>query len=154
MSFLTNAQIIIPEISGLPVTIFDEQNEVFDRFEKAACFLKGFQPLYTAQGLRSFFEKNRIYEITDALGTRAILITLETQLVVLGPYITIPWQDTAAKILLANRGIQADQFSPYKIYRCQLPLVDQETAEKIAFLILRNTVAEPLTDPIIIETAL
>ena len=26
MSFLTNAQIIIPEISGLPVTIFDEHS--------------------------------------------------------------------------------------------------------------------------------
>lgn len=154
MNFLANAQIIIPEISGLPMTVFHGQDDAFEQFEKAACFLSGFQPLYTTEGLRSFFEqqeKNRIYEITDALDTRAILITLKDQPVILGPYITIPWQDTVAKILLADRGIQADKYTPYKIYRCRLPLIAHETAKKIAFLILRNMIENPDLEPILLD---
>lgn len=154
MDFLENAKLFIPALSGLNMTVWDGKDQEFQTFENAFCFLPVLQPLYTMKGLQSFLErkeKNRIYEITDALDTHAIIINMCGQIVILGPYTDTPWQDTAAKVLLAGCGMQAEQFIPYKIYHCSLPFVEKSKAENTAAFVLENMVAFPDLNPICVD---
>lgn len=153
MDFLKTAQMIIPEISGLAMTVYKDEEQMLADFEKTFCFLPEIQPLYTVKGLLSFFshdrkEKNRIYEITDALDTHAILMDTEQGSIVLGPYVTDSWRETVAKELLAGCGLQADMLAAYKIYRCSLPVAVQYKTENIAALILKNLEGDVNLEPV------
>lgn len=154
MSFLKYAQLFIPELVGLPVTVWDGDDETLSAFEKDFCFSPQIQPLYTANGVQSFFaqkEESRIYEIVDALDTHAIVVKIYDQVAILGPYVVTQWEDIAAKVLLANCGIPMDQFIPYKLYRCSLPLIEENTAQNVASFVLGNTVEAPNLIPIRID---
>lgn len=157
MSFLENAQLFIPALSGVSFLLCDEESQSFDNFEKKFCFMPEIQPLYTTKGLRSFLvqkEKNRIYEVTDVLETHVIIMNIEGQSMVLGPYVTTGWQDNAVKVLLARCGIQADKFISYKMYRCSLPLIAQNSAEDIALFVLKNMVGNFDFEPVHIDLTL
>lgn len=157
MSFIKDVQIIVPATSGLPVTVWDKDNQVLQEFEKSFCFIPHLQPLYTEKGMLSFFtqkDENGIYLVVDALDTHAILIKIRKQWVILGPYVTTLWQDSAAKVLLANAGAQIDMLIPYKIYRCNLAYIEQTYAENIAFLCLSNTGISASHDPVYIDMAI
>ncbi len=115
MSFLQDAQIMIPEITGVALTVFGRSVEAYRTFEKKFCFASLYQPLYTEKGLRSFFEEKsaaNVCHITDALET---------------------------KILLANCGAQENILMSYKMYRCSLPLVAQAGMRSIALMMVSNT---------------
>lgn len=154
MSFLENAKLFIPALSGLPVTVWDRKDQTLEIFEKEFCFLPAVQPLYTAKGMQRFFEQkkeNRIYKITDALDTHVVIINMCAQIVILGPYTDTPWRDAAAKVLLAGCCLQEDKFIPYKIYRCSLPFVEKNRAEDIAVFMLGNMVEFTDLNPIYVD---
>lgn len=144
MDFIDHAQIMIPATTGLAITVLDSNSSSsFQQFEKENCLSPGLQPLYTASGLRQFIDKKdarHIYDISDALDTRVLLLKIQARWIVLGPYVATPWNETAAKVLLANAGVQDAMRLPYKVYRCKLPLVEHKLAVHIAVLLIIHTV--------------
>lgn len=143
MDFINHAQIMIPAMIGLAVTVFDSDNPDCRQFERENCLSPQLQPLYTASSLQQFFEKkdsSRIYDISDALDTRVLLMKIHEQWVILGPYVTTPWNENEAKTLLIKAGAQEAMRLPYKSYRCKLPLVQHELAVHIAVLLVTHTV--------------
>lgn len=145
MDLLEAARILVPALIKLPVTIWDGDLCVLEDFEKRACFLPDWQPLYTAKGLCAFFEKKdgkRIYVISDALDTTAIVAKSAGSWIILGPFVCGPWQENTARILLAKCDGQEAAFLPYKLYRCQLPILQQEYVVHIAALLLGTDAKE------------
>lgn len=143
MLFVEHAQIMIPALSGLAVTVWNGASQSLKEFEKRFCFLPDIQTLYTEKGLLSFFEKKdggRIYTVSDALDTQIIMIKIDEQWVILGPYVTSVWHETGAKVLLASCGAGDSFLLPYKLYRCGLPVLEQGFAVRTAVLLLTNTV--------------
>ena len=143
MDFIDHAQIMIPAMTGLAVTVFDSDDPDFQQFERENCLSPELQPLYTTVGLQQFFDKkdgNRIYDISDTLDTRVLLMKIQERWVVLGPYVVTPWDENAAKVLLVKVGAQESMRLPYKVYRCKLPLVQHELAVHIAVLLITHTV--------------
>ena len=143
MNFIEHAKIIIPALTGLTVTIWNEEEHTLEEFERRFCFLSQIQSLYTTSGLLQFFKKKddkHIYTITDPLDTHVIILKIEENWIILGPYVTSPWKDTAAAELLARRGLQESTRLPYKLYRCGLPLIEHAQVIRIAVLLLNHTV--------------
>lgn len=143
MNFIEHAQIMIPATTGLAVTVLDGDRPSFRQFERENCLSEPLQPLYTAVGLRRFFEKNdgsHIHDISDALDTRVLLLKIHEQWIILGPYVVTAWNENTAKVLLARVGAQDAMLLPYKVYRCKLPLVQHELAVHIAVLLVTHTV--------------
>lgn len=143
MDFIDHAKIMIPELTGLPVTVWNGDSRPLEEFEKQFCFLPEIQELYTAKGLLSFFERkdgSHIYVISEPLDTRIAAVKIDGQWVILGPYITSAWQDTGAKVLLAGCGVKDENFLPFKLYRCGLPMLEQGFVIRTAVLLLKNTV--------------
>lgn len=144
MDFMTHAQILIPELTGLPLTIWEENSgqKPLELFEERFCFLPDIQTLYTVSGLVSFFGKkdgSRIYVMADALDTCAVIIKCGTKWVILGPYVVSDWQEKRAQILLAKCGAKKALCQSYKYYRCGLPLLEQSYTIRIATLLLSQT---------------
>lgn len=144
MDFIDHAQILIPATTGLAITVLNSNSpSSFQQFEKENCLSPQLQPLYTASGLRQFIDtkdERHIYDISDALDTRALLLKIQDRWIILGPYVVSPWNETAAKVLLANVGAQDAMRLPYKVYRCKLPLVEHKLAVHIAVLLIIHTV--------------
>ena len=143
MNFIEHAQIMIPATTGLAVTVLDGDGQTFQQFEREKCLSEPLQPLYTAVGLRQFFDKkdgSHIYDISDALDTRVLLLKIQEQWIILGPYVVTAWNENTAKVLLARAGAQDAMLLPYKVYRCKLPLVPHELAVHIAVLLVTHTV--------------
>lgn len=140
--FIRHAEIMVPMLSGLSMTVWEGEDAPLREFERRFCFLPQQQRLYTQQGLLDFFAKkdgSRIYVLDDALDTEMVLVQVCACWVLLGPYVTTEWEDGRAKITLAGCGLGEAQYLPYKNYRCQLPLVEQGYAIRIAGMLLANT---------------
>ena len=143
MDFIDHAQIMIPAMTGLSVTVLDSGDRPFRQFERENCLSARLQPLYTTAGLRQFFDKkdgSHIYDISDALDTRVLLMKIHEQWIILGPYVITAWNENTAKVLLAKVGAQEVMHLPYKAYRCKLPLVQHEMAVHAAVLLVTHTV--------------
>jgi YesN/AraC family two-component response regulator len=154
MSFIKDAQIIIPALTGLPITVYYKDAQPLKDFEKNFCFLADIQPLYTESGLLSFFEQRSDYEIyfsNDKLETSAIILKIKKQWIIVGPYVRAPWQESNAKSVLKSCNLPMDMLSPYKSYRYRLPVVSQKRAEDVAELLLNNTIGIRLQNPIQID---
>ncbi len=139
MDLIEAAKLLIPALIKLPVTSWDGDLRVLEDFEKRFCFLPDRQPLYTAKGLGSFFAKKdgrKIYVSSDAMDTTAIIFKCGGSWVILGPFVCEAWQENSARILLAACKGQESAFLPYKLYRCRLPLLQQEYVVHIAALLL------------------
>ena len=153
MEFIKNAQVLIPALSGLAVTVWNGDDQVLQQFERNNCFSLQFQPLYTVEGLLRFFEKKDgggIYDVSDALDTHVVFIKIKEQWVIIGPYVLSAWDDRKANMLLAAVGAREEMFLPYKNYRCKLPYTEKLVAINIAVILLMNTVGN--TPPREIET--
>lgn len=143
MEFIKNAQVLIPALSGLAVTVWNGDDQVLQQFERNNCFSSQFQPLYTVEGLLRFFKKkddSGIYDVSDALDTHVVFIKIKEQWIILGPYVLSAWDDRTANILLATIGAQEEMCLPYKNYRCKLPYTEKLVAINIAVILLMNTV--------------
>ena len=143
MSFIEHAQIMIPALTGLAVTTWDDDDRTLGEFEQRFCFLPQIQSLYTTDGLLQFFHRKddqHIYTITDPLDTHVIILKIEKTWIILGPYVTSPWRGSAAAELLARRDLQESTRLPYKLYRCGLPLIEHAQVIRIAVLLLNHTI--------------
>ncbi len=144
MDFIADAQFLIPELTGLTVTVWEEAlgTQLLNEFEERFCFLPNVQTLYTAHGLLSFFEKkndSHVYVAADLLDTHMIIIKANAKWILLGPYVISAWQEKTAHILLAKCGVQKSALLPYKYYYCSLPLLEQSYTIRIAMLLLMRT---------------
>lgn len=143
MDFIEHARAMIPTLSGLAVTVWESNNAILKDFERKFCFLPETQTLYTVKGLLSFFERkdgSHIYMVTDALDTHVVIIKIDAQWIILGPYVTSSWEEGNAKILLASCGVGESLCLPYKLYRCEMPLLEQAYVLRIAAMLLTYTV--------------
>ena len=147
MDFIGAAQIIIPELSRLAVTVCEAgDREAPGEFEKRFCFMPGRQPIYTASGLLELFSKkgsDKIYLSADALGTHCVFIEVESRWIILGPFAVSAWKDAEARKRLSAAGARDDAFLPYKNYYCSLPIVSDEYAVHVAAMLLVQTVGNP-----------
>ena len=143
MDYIEHAGSLVPQLTGLNMTVWQKEPEPLKAFEEKYCFLPRIQTLYSVKGLLAFFDikdGSHIYVLTDALETKAVVFKAEERWIILGPYVSSKWQDTAARIRLAENDAQDSVFLPYKTYRNGLPLVDTEYVVRTAALILANTV--------------
>ncbi len=143
MDFIESAQIMVPALSELPMAVWRGNNQPLKVFEGNYCLLPQVQTLYTAEGLRVFFEKKdgrHIYVLSDKLNTHTIIVKCGADWVVLGPFVCSAWRDNDARVRLINCGVQESAFFPYKLYYCKLPLLEQEYVVYVAQLLLENTV--------------
>ena len=88
MEFIRHAEIMVPMLSGLSMTVWEGEDGPLRAFEGRFCFLPGQQRLYTRQGLLDFFAKkddSRIYVLEDALDTGMVLVQIRACWVLLGP---------------------------------------------------------------------
>ena len=142
MNYIEYAQSMVPQLTGLCMTVWQREHGPLETFEKKYCFLPRIQTLYSVQGLTAFFDikdGRKIYVLADALETNAVIFKTGERWVILGPYVSSKWQDTAERIRLAKNGVQDSAFLPYKTYRSGLPLLDTEYVVRTAALILENT---------------
>lgn len=143
MEFIRHAEIMVPMLSGVAMTVWEGEDAPLQELERRFCFLPSRQHLYTRQGLLDFFAKkdgSRIYVLSDPLETGMVLVQIGACWVMLGPYVTTEWEENRSKIVLAGCGLGEAQYVPYKLYRCQLPLVDPGYAVRIAGMLLTNTI--------------
>ena len=152
MNYIEQAQSMVPQLTGLSMTVWQKESEPLETFEKKYCFLPRIQTLYSVKGLLTFFDSkdgSHIYVLTDVLETKAVIFKVGEQWIILGPFVSSKWQDTAARIQLAKNGVQDSGFLPYKTYRSGLPMLDTEYVVRVAALILTNTVGN--TPPLELE---
>lgn len=142
MGFIEHSKILIPALSGLAITVWNGDPQPLKEFETCFCFVPEFQGLYTEKGFLSFFQKKdggHIYALTDALDTKILVVKIDAQWIILGPYVISEWQETSAKVLLAGYGLGDAFCLPYKLYRSKLPLLEQGYVIRIATLLLTHT---------------
>lgn len=145
MDFLQSAEILIPALTEMPVTIYIGQQEVLHRFEKTYCFSAEIQEVFTAKALYSFLEKRPneyIYEIREPMGTRLTVFKAGEPWILLGPYVNTPWNEKKAKDLFATLHLSLENLLPYQNYRCSFPVQQTEFAINTAFLLIEHTVGD------------
>jgi AraC-like DNA-binding protein len=143
MDFLRSAEILIPALTDIPVTIYDGQEKVLQQFEEQYCFSADIQKSFTAKALCHFFEKRaeeKIYEICEPLGERITLLKVRELWVILGPYVHTEWNENHAKRLFAKLNLAEKDFLTYQGYRSRFPVVSDGYTYKIAFLLIEHTV--------------
>lgn len=73
------AQSMVPQLTGLSMTVWQKDSAPLKAFEKKYCFLPRIQTLYSVKGLLTFFDikdGSHIYVLTDALETKAVILSL------------------------------------------------------------------------------
>jgi AraC-like DNA-binding protein len=142
MDFLQSAEVLIPALTGLPVTIYKGQQDVLQQFEDTYCFLANIQEALTAKALQTFFAKQSreyIYEIKEPLGTCLAIVNAGDAWVILGPYVGEPWNAKNARRMFSKLNIAEENFLSYQSYRNRLPTFPEGTILKTAFLLIEHT---------------
>ncbi len=143
MDFIENAQILVPALTGLPYTAWKGAGDALTTFEERYCFSPEVQRIYTSEGLEQFFARKDpglIYLISDPLETQCVILHIEDRWIILGPFVMEEWKHGTAAALLAKCGLQEADRLPYKLYRCELPVIERAEVVRIAVLLLTNTV--------------
>lgn len=141
MDFLESSAVLVPVLTGMALTIYHGEPDALCGFECRYCFSPQLQTIYTAQGLQTFFQKgaeDRIYDVSEPMGTRLAALKAGGQWLLLGPYVETGWSVQAARLLLAGQGASEAALPMYKAYRCKLPIVRQELAVRTAFVLAEN----------------
>ena len=126
MDFIESAKILVPALTGLPYTVWSGAGGDLATFEERFCFSPEVQRIYTREGLEQFFARKdpeQIYVISDPLDTQCVLLGVRDAWIILGPYVTEEWKNSAATMLLAKCGLKEEDRLPYKLYRCELPVM-------------------------------
>ena len=142
MEFLHAAAALIPALTGVGMAVYGGDKEVLARFEGQYCFSPVLQEIYTAQGLETFLRNSpegQPYELVEPLGSRLVAFQAGGSWVLLGPYVEEGWSERAARSLLAELGMGEAAVTPYKAYRCSLPIAQQSYMRKTTLLILEQT---------------
>ena len=141
MNFLESSSALIPALTGMALTLYHGDQNTLYQFEHQYCFSPQLQKIYTAQGLKSFFQdgaEEKIYDLAEPLGTRLTAFKIGELWVLLGPYVETGWSERASRLLLAKLGASEAFLPMYKAYRCKLPIIRQEFAVKTTFLLTEN----------------
>lgn len=129
MDFLEAAAVLIPALTGLPVTLYAGERTVLDQFERRFCFSPQRQRLYTSEGLEAFLTggtEELVYDLTEPLGTRLIAFRAGGRWALLGPYVAEGWNGGAVRALLVKAGASEAAIKPFKSYRCKLPIAQRD----------------------------
>lgn len=146
MDFIDAVETMLSPLTGLSMTVYGDDEQVLSLFEKRFCLMLPAQAIYTRDGLLTFFaQKNdkHIYQIAEPLGTYLTVLSIEGRWILLGPFVTAPWEKSVAKTILARHGAREDALLAYKAYRCALPVLPEEYAVRVAALLLMHTVGNP-----------
>jgi AraC-like DNA-binding protein len=156
MDFLQSAEILIPALTEIPVTIYAGEQKVLQDFQKKYCFFADIQEIFTAEALQNFMKKRQdewIYEIREPMGSRLTLLNANGPWVLLGPYVHSPWNERNTRRVFARFHIPEAEFLSYQGYRNRLPVVPEGSTYKTAFLLLEHTVGGGFSREIkVIET--
>ena len=145
MDFLESAAVLVPALTGLSMTVYNNDTDILDQFESQYCFSPQLQQIYTSEGLQCFFANGSerfIYEIFETLGSRLIVFQTGIRWVMMGPFVEDAWSDQRARLVLAQAEASETAVSSYKAYRCSLPICKKSDAVRIAFLIVEYTEGE------------
>jgi len=129
MDFLETTAVLIPALTGVPVTLYSGDRLVLDQFQRRFCFSSDRQRLYTAAGLEAFLAggaEELVYDLTEPLGTRLTAFRAGGRWALLGPYVAEGWNGGAARALLAKVGASEAAVKPFKAYRCKLPIAQRD----------------------------
>ena len=99
MDFLETTAVLIPALTGVPVTLYSGDRLVLDQFQRRFCFSSDRQRLYTAAGLEAFLAggaEELVYDLTEPLGTRLTAFRAGGRWALLGPYVAEGWNGGAA----------------------------------------------------------
>lgn len=157
MDFLESAAILIPPLTGSALTIYHGDQDTLVQFEHQYCFSPQIQRIYTAAGMRAFFEtgsEDFIYELTEPLGSHLIVAKTGADWILLGPFVTDEWNERSSRSLLIKLGISGSMALSYKLYRCKLPVLSQEFSLKTATLMIRQLDNVPVNrriEPVLID---
>ena len=116
--------------TGLSAFYWDGTEQAVAEKEQKDCFSKRAQPLLTAQGLRTVLECMQpvsLYEVDDLLGIHYLSFLFQSHPIVIGPFVSEEWNDSAADTRLSGAGLPAGCLIPYKLYYCSYPLLDRHT---------------------------
>lgn len=139
MDFLESAAVLLPASMGMAVTIYDGVQDTLAEFEHQYCFSSQLQSIYTAPGLRAFFESSSertVYELVEPLGTYLIAAKVGHRWILLGPCVEDCWSENAARSLLVKLGASESAVQPFKSYHCKLPISKRNHALRMALLIV------------------
>ncbi len=138
MDFLETTAVLIPALTGVPVTLYSGDRLVLDQFQRRFCFSSDRQRLYTAAGLEAFLAggaEELVYDLTEPLGTRLTAFRAGGRWALLGPYVAEGWNGGAARALLAKVGASESAVKPFKAYRCKLPIAQRDRILNAARLV-------------------
>ena len=141
MNFLESALILVPSLTGMELTVYEEDPEVLKEFERRYCFSTEIQKILTAGGLLEFFEKGKekvVYDVVEPFQSHLILFKAAEKWILLGPYVEEGWNESAARRLLIRLRASEADISSYKSYRCRFPVSQQNYSVKIALLIAEH----------------
>lgn len=139
MDFLESAAVLVPAMTGLAITVYENDNDLLDQFESRYCFSPQLQRIYTSEGLLNFFangSESFVYEIIETLGSRLIVFQIGVRWVMMGPFVEDAWSDQQARLVLAQAEASEASVSSYKAYRCSLPICKKNDALRTVFLII------------------
>lgn len=142
MDFLGAAAVLIPALAGIEVTLCDESPDALAQFECRYCFSPQLQGIYSAIGLGTFLNKipdDSIYDLVEPLGSCLTVFRAGARWALLGPYVEEGWSESAARVLLTGLGAAESVVTPYKAYRCKLPIARRDYVIKTALLIAERT---------------
>lgn len=137
--YLESAAVLLPASTGMAVTIYDGAQDILVEFEHQYCFSPQFQPIYTAPGLKAFFESSSertIYELVEPLGTYSIAAKVGHRWILLGPCVEDGWSENTARSLLVKLGASESAVQPFKSYHCKLPISKRNHSLRMALLIV------------------
>ena len=120
--------------TNLPAFCWDSTSQMLAEKEIKFCFSKQAQPLLTAQGLQTVLDSMRptyLYEVEDLLEIHYLSFLFQDKPIVVGPFVSKDWNDTAAEICLAGVGLPASYLLPYKLYYCSYRLLNRQSVAQI-----------------------
>ena len=141
MDFLESSEILIPLLTGMSFVALENDLNELTQFEVRSCLSRELQPIYTQTGLSDFLKtasESFVYDVTEALDTRLAVVRAGGRWILLGPYVEDGWNDHAARKLLTKLGASESYIELYRLYRCNLPIIQHEYAVRTALVLAQQ----------------
>lgn len=120
--------------SEIPALCWDGKRASLEQYERQHCFLPQIQPFLTADSLDlllTHVHPSWIYESQDMLGLHVLFFQFDGKTFAIGPYAETEWKEDDAEKTLARLGVPASYLLPYKLYYCNLRLMEQQAVLRI-----------------------
>lgn len=108
----------------IPINIWANDEEA-RKFEIHHCFHKEAQPRNTAtylNKLKNTLDKPTILTIREPLGTVIILLYIENEIILLGPFTEAEWNKNLSEHALMKVGLSVSSLQQFKNYYCTYPV--------------------------------